>query len=332
MTRAIQAQYPRIEDFGGKTEEILRFVDPENEKWSAFNPCIAFSPEYGYGMTIRSSNYAIDSRTGVLNIVAGGSMLKSEVWFAQLDQDSLQIVSRQKVKFDGAGPSISRGLEDARLFWRDDSWYFTAVMLEREHTPYSRLALYKYDQTTNTASFVKKYDGHSVFRPEKNWMVPTEPNVSFEFVTDPTTTYKDGTFTSKSSGLNSLGGLRGGTNLLLLKDGTYLSLVHTTFITRFTEFNKNTYAYTDGIVKKYNHQFARFSNNGSLIELSREFVFDSLAIEFAAGLVEKDGQFIITYGRNDQSSHMATVDVDVVMDLLEPADEIYLPIALPKIN
>ncbi len=332
MTRAIQAQYPSIKDFGGKTEEFLRFVDPENDKWSAFNPCIAFSPAYGYAMTIRSSNYVVNQKTGALNVVAGGSMLKSEIWFAHLDQDTLRIATRQKIRFDGSGPSISRGLEDARLFWRDDSWYFTAVMLEREHTPFSRVALYRYNQNTNLATFVKKYDGYDAFRAEKNWLTTDSPNPNFDFVTGPRTTYKDGTFTSKATNLQSLAGLRGGTNLLSLGDGTYLGLVHFTYLKRYTEFNKNTYAYTDTIQKKYTHQFVRFNNYGSPIEISGEFIFDGLGIEFAAGMVKKDGELVITYGVHDAAARMATISADAVMGILEPIDEIYTPVAIPRIN
>ena len=332
MTRILKSKYPSLKELGAKTGEILRFVDPENDKWSAFNPCIAFSPEYGYAMTIRSSNYVFDERTGVLTVVSGGTLIKSDVWFAYLDQETFQIIARQKIKFDGSGPSISRGLEDARLFWRDGSWHFTAVMLEREHTPYSRMVVYKYDQFTNTASFVKKYDGSEVFRPEKNWMLPENPNPNFDFVTGPTTTYKDGVFSTKSSNLEALGGIRGGTNLLELGDGTYLGLTHFTHISRFSEFNKNTYSYVNAVVKYYTHQFVRYNNYGAPIEVSEDFVFDVLGIEFAAGLVRKGDQYVITYGNHDASARMATIDVDVVLGMLEPVDEVHISTATPKIN
>jgi hypothetical protein len=107
-----------LKQFGAITGEFLRHVDPMNSKWSAFNPCIAYSPERGYAMTIRSSNYIIDDRTGALTMTVGG-LVKNELWFAELDQETLEVASRRKVQFDNAGLSVSRGVEDARLFWRE---------------------------------------------------------------------------------------------------------------------------------------------------------------------------------------------------------------------
>jgi hypothetical protein len=195
----------------------------------------------------------------------------------------------------------------------------------------ARVALYKYDQDLNLATFIKKYEGYDVFKPEKNWMLAVSPNPNFEFITYPTTTYRDGVFTSRASNAKVLGGLRGNTNLLELGDGTYLSLVHTVYMKKFDEFNKNTYSITHAVQRRYTHQFIRFDSYGKAIELSREFFFEEFDVEFAVGLVQKEDQYVITYGRKDQSAHMAVIHKGTVMNMLEPIEDMHAPTTAPNI-
>ena len=55
--------------------------------------------------------------------------------------------------------------------------------------------------------------------------------------------------------------------------------------------------------------------------MSEEFVFDHPGIEFAAGLVEKDGNFIISYGNEDVASCLATISREKALNLLHPVRE-----------
>ena len=55
--------------------------------------------------------------------------------------------------------------------------------------------------------------------------------------------------------------------------------------------------------------------------MSEEFVFDHPGIEFAAGLVEKDGNFIVSYGNEDVSACLATISKDRALALLQPVRE-----------
>ena len=329
MSRLIREPYPTFKDIGGVTARFLRLVDPENKAWSAFNPSIAYSPEFGYAATIRSSNYTIDEMSGAIDVRIG-NLVKSEVWYATFD-DKFELVSRVKIKFAPGGLSLSRGVEDARLFWRDGSWHFTAIMLEKEHTPYARVALYKYDPDTNLATFIKKWDGPDVFRPEKNWMIPPEVNPNFDFIYGATGVIKDDCLIAKPSTIKALGGLRGNTNLHPLGDGTYLALMHSLYLKGGNVLNQRTMGMQRASYRKYTHQFVRFDNYGTVIELSDEFIFDELDIEFAAGIVEKDGKYVISYGRNDVSSHLAIIDKQRVHEMLIPVDEIYVPMILPTI-
>ena len=70
--------------------------------------------------------------------------------------------------------------------------------------------------------------------------------------------------------------------------------------------------------RTYTHQFARYSAEGNIVALSGEFVFQKMQVEFAAGIVEKDGKFIISYGVQDESSHFASIPVKNVLEILKP--------------
>lgn len=329
MSRLIREPYPKFRELGGVTGEFLRYVDPDVKSWSAFNPSIAYSPEFGYAATIRSSNYTIEEATGAIDVRVG-NLVKSEVWYATFD-DKFELASRVKIKFDSNGPSLSRGVEDARLFWRNGSWHFTAIMLEKEHTPYARVVMYKYDPVSNLAIFVKKWDGPDVFRPEKNWMTTPEVNPNFDFIYGATGVIKDDLLIGKPSTNKVLGGLRGNTNLHPMGDGTYLALMHSLYLKGGNIFSQRTMSMQRASYRKYTHQFVRFDNYGTVIEISDEFIFDDLDIEFAAGIVEKDGKYVISYGRKDVTSHLAIIDKQRVKDMLVPIDEIYVPMIAPTI-
>lgn len=314
MSDEIVKVCPTFAGLGGKVWPIGRYVS-ENRNWSACNPSIAYSPKLGYAMTVRSSNYILHPTTGVLSVLEGSEVL-SKVWFCELDND-LNPKNMREVVFSPDGPRIHRGVEDPKLFWRDDSWYFTGVMLERDHTPEARMALYKYDQETNTAIFVRKWGSPDASKPEKNWMLPYEPNPNFDFIYGPYSVVKDDLVISRLDGVPAAGGLRGNTNLWLLEDGTYLAVVHNLF-DRYTKSEEKLYTQN----RAYIHRFATYSQTGELVGLSPEFVFKSLGVEFAAGLVVKDEQLIVSWGERDATSYLASISLQLVLESIKPVGEL----------
>lgn len=315
MKNKIKQAYPTITALGGTTRQLRRLVDPEIKTWSAFNPSIAYSPKEGYAVTIRSSNYVIYLDTGYLEVTNQGE-IRNQVWFAELDED-LALKNLRKVEFAKSEYSLERGIEDAKLFWRDGSWYFTGIMMEKTHTPVARVVLYKYDHKKNLATLVKKYDGPEYAKPEKNWMAPYDVNPNFDYIYGPTAIIRDNTLINKFNPNKKLSGLRGNTNLHDLGDGTYLAVVHMLYVKNVTYQSIRTFAVQAGKQKFYTHQFVRYSMQGDIISISKEFQFEINGIEFAAGLVEKGSDFIISYGTNDLSSHLATISKEKVMALLE---------------
>jgi hypothetical protein len=313
LIRKLKTNYPTIEQLGGSVKKVRRLVDPNDKSWSAFNPSIGFSPKLGYAMTIRSSNYVINLDTGYLQITAG-SLVTNKVWFCELDEH-LNLVNLREVKFDSGELSLKRGVEDAKLFWRDGSWWFTAVMMEKEHTSFARMSLFKYDHKKNVATFIKKYPSPEFNRPEKNWMMPYEPNPNFDFIYGPASIMKDDVFIKYPNLNSSITPVRGNTNLLKIGD-EYLALVHTLYTKNVVWNNPNTFAKQDGLRKIYTHMFAKYNYKGELTHLSSEFQFEHNGIEFAAGIVEKDDDFVISYGKDDLSSHLAIISKSIVLGAL----------------
>jgi predicted GH43/DUF377 family glycosyl hydrolase len=54
--------------------------------------------------------------------------------------------------------------------------------------------------------------------------------------------------------------------------------------------------------------------------MSRGFQFYEKGVEFAGGLVVKDKNVIVSFGRNDVSSHLAVMPLDVVIKSLQPVN------------
>jgi hypothetical protein len=309
----LKSSYHTIEQLGGKVLRLRRLIDPKNKRWSAFNPSIGHSPELGYAMTIRSSNYIIDLETGSLDLTEGNNVA-SKVWFCELD-NNFNLLNLRQIKFD-APFSLKRGIEDAKLFWRDSSWWFTGIMLEKVHTETARVALFKYDYEANVATFVEKFDGPEHSKPEKNWMAPYNKNPNFDFIYGPTSIVKDSVFMTHPNLNPEISKIRGNTNLLELKDG-YLAVVHSLYTKKIVWKNPKTFAEQDGLQKFYTHQFVKFNHKGELTHISREFQFEQNGIEFAAGIVEKNEDFIISYGKDDLSSHLAIISKSTVLDSLK---------------
>lgn len=320
MTKKMQFDYPYLEDWGGLNKKILRHVLPDQPAWSATNPSIGFCPKQGYAITFRSSNYTINPQYGSLD-VSIGDKIRCYVWFSELD-DELNLVNLRQISFKiPENPEFYRGVEDARLFSRNGEWYFTGVIME-SHTPKARMGVFKLDTTSNTALLVEKYEGWDTERLEKNWLVASiESNPNFDFIYGGSGIYKDKKFILNSLTDENVSSLRGGSQLWPLNDGSYIAICHYTYFKKIQFYDKNRFASVESALRNYTHVFVRYSYTGKVIEISPEFVIKEPGIEFACGLVEKNGNFLISYGREDIASYLASISKEKVLSLLVPVED-----------
>lgn len=310
-----EEKYPTIQQLGGVIHDVRRLVDPTNKNWGATNPSIGYHPRKGFVVAIRSSNYVIMGNGAYT--VTEGSTIKSHVWFAELDTE-MKVKNLRQIDVSDTGFKIERGLEDPKLFYRDGAWHFTCVMMEPGHTPAARMAVAKLDPKCRKVISLDKFSGIDSARPEKNWMLPYEPNENFDFIYGPNQTIKDNKLTTWMTDNKDVSMLRGSSNLHLLEDGTYLGVMHRTFVKNTTNWVPNTFGTTTLHLRSYAHYFVHFDKNGMIRAMSRGFIFYKPGVEFAAGLAVKGKNALVSFGREDVSSHIAELPMETILKSLLP--------------
>lgn len=307
-------QLKSFAELGGSVHRIRRFADLSDKKWSAFNPSIAYSSKCGYWVLVRSSNYFLDEEYGHA-VATVGSRVQSRMWIGKLS-DNLEIDEStwREVDFSSAGLQLKRGAEDGRLFWRDNSWFIVAGLKE-DGIHYPRIGLFRLDDNFS-AHLIEVYDCGWMRDVEKNWMPPYEQTHEFHFIYSATAVYKDGPVEVRELTYD-IKGARGGSCLWKLDDGSYLAIVHFAHKAVVERYNPRLFGTEYARTRKYSHAFARYSSNGVLTHLSPHFVFENFKIEFAAGLVVKEDDVIVSYGKQDVASYLGKISLDKVLDLLE---------------
>src|SRR6185437_12097022 len=139
--------------------------------WSAFNPSIAYSPEEGYRMILRSSNYMLDD-LGYYHMTNPEGIIRTKNAFVILN-DELNIVGYDYLKTgDGWGPvefPLVRGLEDARVHWKDGSWHVYGTLREHRWDGLCEIVGGRIEGDHIEDRFV--YTNPEPGRHQKNWMV-----------------------------------------------------------------------------------------------------------------------------------------------------------------
>jgi hypothetical protein len=301
--------------FNAACKELARYVDPKDTHWSATNPSIGHSPKKGYAVAIRSSNYYI-APNGSYTVSHASGLIKNKVYFAELDKD-FELKNLRQIDFSKLNIKLDRGMEDPKLFWRDNAWHFTCVMMEKELCEVARMAICRLDAKAEKVVHMEKFPGIEVKRPEKNWMLPPDNNPNFDFIYGPNATVKNGVLTTLMSDNSNLHALRGNTNLISIKDSTYLGVMHRTIGRHTTVQENNSFGTVNAYIRNYTHCFVRFDEKGKIIGISDHFQFRKSGVEFASGLVEHKGNFIISFGVQDIAAFLMTISKEKVLDSLE---------------
>jgi hypothetical protein len=309
-------EYPTIKQLGGTVVDLLRYPDVADPRWSAFNPSIGHNGKSVYATTIRSSNYYIDKLGSYITFF--GTEFLTRLYYSELDRD-WKLKKLRRIDFDGLEVSFGRGVEDAKLFYRD-GWYFTGVVLEKEHTPSARMAIFELDTRKNKVVNYTKLPGRDPKVPEKNWMLPYEPSEHFDWVYGANQIVNGHVMQSWMTDCDTIHNLRGNSNLVSLGDDTYLGVMHRTFYNKTSPYVATTFSTVQSVLRDYVHYFVRFDKFGYIIEMSEGFRFHAPGVEFAAGLVFKGDQAIVSFGRNDVSSHLAFINKDFILKSLLPVE------------
>lgn len=307
---------PTIQDLGGSTWRILRFVDQNDKRWSAFNPSIAYSPTEGYVVLIRASNYFFDPASGA-TVPTIGSKVLNRMFMANLSSSwEIDLDTLREIDFSGCGNWL-RGPEDGRLYWRDGHWEILSVMRE-PHISNDIPRLATYILHDNKAELVKLHVSGNLQPMEKNWMPTYEKNPEFDFVYSAGSVYVVDVGKVKVREATE-DFVRGGSCLWDLGD-FYLAVVHDCETTYERRYSNRRFAWVDWPSRRYYHRFAKYSKSGALVGLSDRFTFQDVNIEFAAGLVIDGDDVIMSYGYKDVASYLAKIKLDIVMELINDID------------
>ena len=307
-----------FKELGGEVRYLRRLVDKEDKKWSAFNPSIGVSDSGTYAVAIRSSNYVVLPH-GELHVTVGGP-IQNKVWFAELS-DELTLLNLRQIDFSQCDIDLTRGIEDPKLLWRDGRWVFTGVAMEKTHTRVARNCICYMDKSATKVERIEILPGYETKKPEKNWMTAYKKPKNFDYVYDGNGIVKDGTIIHRLRDNEKLSALRGNAHLIELGDGTYLGVMHTLYVTRGKKYLAERFTQVDDVHKEYRHRFVRFDENGWAIEISDEFFFVSRDIEFVNGFVAKGKDYVLSFGREDVSSHLGVIPQSKVHAMLKSVDE-----------
>jgi hypothetical protein len=306
-----------FENLGGKIKYLRRLADKDDKKWSAFNASIGVSDSGSYAVAIRSSNYVILPH-GELSVTTSGS-IKNKVWFAELNDD-FELQNLRQIDFSRCGMDISRGVEDPKLLWRNGKWLFTGVAMEKS-VPVARNCICYLDKNAEYVTNIEIIPGYETRRPEKNWMTAYKQPKNFDYIYDGNGVVKDGMVIHRLADDKRLSALRGNAHLIEMTDGTYLGIMHTLKVTkRGKRYLQDRYIYVEDVHKDYTHCFVQFDKDGWAIAISKEFRFVSEGIEFAAGIVRKNDDYVISFGKDDLSSHLGVIAQAAVHKMLQPLD------------
>ena len=216
-----------------------------------------------------------------------------------LEIEGLKLIATEK-DYDG----FQWGIEDVRLFWREDGLHGVGVILPIvEGQLKLRQAEILIDYEAGTFKLLKDL-GRPFGHAEKNWSPSETANPNFDFVYSPTQIVKDGEVIGEDNDLF----IHNGTPLIPFEDG-YLSIGHAVCAV----LNERTYA-----------QIAlKFDTNGKLVGHSQFFHFNvgwreqlKETIEFASGLLWSEGkegeEMLVGLGIKDELLGLCKIPVSKI--------------------
>lgn len=236
-----------------------------------YNPGLARDPEGKVWISIRSCIHSPVRWEGYEHPNHYQNFLHVGV----LDEQKMTVSQVKEIKPEEEYVGFQWGVEDIRLFWREDGLHGIGVSIPIESGVFAiRQVEILIDHKAGTYKLLKDW-GRPFGHMEKNWMPSEEANPNFDFIYSPSQIVKNGEVIGEENDLF----IHNGTPLVALPDGTgYLSIGHSVVAVQ----QERTYA---NIALKFDLQ-------GKLIEHSQFFHFNvgwreglKETIEFASGLL-----------------------------------------------
>lgn len=235
--------------------------DPQGNTWISIRSCVTNQKEYK----------GVRHPLGYENFLHLGQLKTDEHGFYI---DGIKEVTPE-AEYDG----FQWGIEDIRLFWREDGLHGIGVIIPIEGHNYKlRQAEILIDYEAGTYRLLKDW-GRPFGHAEKNWSPTEKVNENFDFVYSPTQVVnKNGDVVGEDNDLF----IHNGTPLIEYEDG-YISIGHIVLAVQGE--------------RTYGQVALKFDSEGALIEHSQFFHFNvgwreqlQETIEFASGLLWSEGK------------------------------------------
>lgn len=278
-------------------EADVKIIKVNTGKEVDYNPGLARDPEGNTWISIRSCIHNPDRWEGYEH----PNHYQNFLFVGLLDEKTLEVKQLKEVVPEQEYKGFQWGIEDVRLFWREDGLHGIGVIIPIEEGKYKiRQAEILINHKAGTYKLLKDW-GRPFDHAEKNWS-PTEQKTDiFDFIYSPTQTVKDGIVTGEPNDLF----IHNGTPLVEYEDG-YLSIGHAVAAV----LGERTYA---NIALKW-------SKEGRLIEHSQFFHFNvgwreklKETIEFSSALLwvdnKKRDELLVGLGVKDELVGICKVPV-----------------------
>lgn len=218
------------------------------------------------------------------------------------------------------------GLEDARITNWDDNLYLIGVRRDTTTNGEGRM---EYSEIFNNRE-IKRTRIEPPISPsycEKNWMPIMDMPHHFVKWTNPTEIVEANLNTKTSVRKHIVipphffpRDLRGGSQVIPYK-GYHIALTHE------VELYNNDVGMKDG---QYYHRFIVWDKDWNIVKFSEDFKFFSSNIEFACGIMEHEGDLLVTLGLQDSSAYLIRIPLNF-FDKLVGIEEHKL-YGLPTVN
>lgn len=209
------------------------------------------------------------------------------------------------------------GLEDGRLVKWDNKLYLSGVRRDTTTNGQGRIEL---SEIIHKNKWIEN-NRHRIPAPppdasycEKNWMPILDMPYHYIKWTNPTEVVKYN-LEDKSCCTTRLNNyteyntsdLRGGSQVLKIKN-YYFALVHEVNLFQTEANRKNA---------DYYHRFVLWDQEFNLIRVSDRFNFMGARIEFCCGMCEFNGNYLISFGFQDNAAYVVSVSSSFIEDILD---------------
>jgi hypothetical protein len=275
-------------------------------EYPACNPSIAKNEKGELLAVVRTVNYEL----GVEGGISFGTSPRPDTvnWLVHLDDD-LNQVKTLRINEDAARQlrvPARDGLEDARLIWWRNGWWYLASACH--HGPRCR--------NTMALCRISHIDSPSVdeleflvsprnFEREKNWMPFVDGSrLGFLYYGSPAESYEIWPQNRRLNMGGDDGRLKGwsGSSQLIRFGEWWLGVVHQ----RQKQRGKHVYA----------HRLVTFNDLFIPVQVGREFFFRDETVEFCAGLTSHRGNFLLSFGLMDKEAWLCELSHVQVASLL----------------